>query len=267
MNEHARRELEPPATTLSRGSRGPDVRRLQEWLCLHGFHTAVDGDFGPATEAAVRRFQREHMGPEATTGAVDGETWATLVAPLARAVRAVRAGEEFAWTGVWMGGVGSRIVAIAEYLLAQEIREVGGPNAGPWVRWLMKGKEGKAYPWCAGFATTVLRQALGHSQWDTFSCDELAAKAHARGLLVHELPKAWRGPEHIKPGDLFLLRRTDRWPHDWTHCGIVTAVHAEHFETIEGNTNTDGSREGTAVHARARAFNERTDVVLIGGDR
>jgi hypothetical protein len=260
VNEHARRELEPPATTLSRGSLGPDVKRLQEWLCLHGFHTAVDGDFGPATDAALKAYQRdreddaEGPGPWGV-GEVNEATWWDLVRPLNMALGVGH-------VPLWPPAM-NILSAVCAHLYAQP-REVSRPNGGPWVRYYCRGQE---VPWCAGFVTTVLSQALGHDEWFTISCDDLAAKAHARGLLVHELPKAWRGPEHIKPGDLFLLRRTDRWPHDWTHCGIVTAVHAEHFETIEGNTNTDGSRDGTAVHARTRAFNERTDFVLIGGDR
>ncbi len=45
-------------TTLRRGTRGADVRRLQERLKEVGFSPgAIDGDFGPATDAAVMAFQ------------------------------------------------------------------------------------------------------------------------------------------------------------------------------------------------------------------
>ena len=57
-----------------------DVRRVQEWLTLAGSRTDVDGDFGPATEAAVRDFQRRCALP--VTGTVDERTWAALTAPL-----------------------------------------------------------------------------------------------------------------------------------------------------------------------------------------
>ncbi len=44
--------------TLRRGTRGADVRRLQERLKEVGFSPgAIDGGFGPATEAAVMAFQ------------------------------------------------------------------------------------------------------------------------------------------------------------------------------------------------------------------
>ncbi|MFW6032454.1 MAG: N-acetylmuramidase domain-containing protein [Phycisphaeraceae bacterium] len=46
-------------TTLRHGSRGPSVERLQRDLARRGHALEPDGVFGPATEAAVRRFQRE----------------------------------------------------------------------------------------------------------------------------------------------------------------------------------------------------------------
>ena len=47
--------------TLRRGSKGEDVRQLQDLLRRAGFDPgATDGDFGPNTEVAVRGFQRAH---------------------------------------------------------------------------------------------------------------------------------------------------------------------------------------------------------------
>jgi peptidoglycan hydrolase-like protein with peptidoglycan-binding domain len=42
---------------LQRGNQNGQVKLIQEWLSLHGEHIAIDGDFGPATQAAVREFQ------------------------------------------------------------------------------------------------------------------------------------------------------------------------------------------------------------------
>src|SRR5215510_6845248 len=45
--------------TLKEDSKGADVKRLQEALKQHGFNPGlVDGDFGPATTAAVIAFQK-----------------------------------------------------------------------------------------------------------------------------------------------------------------------------------------------------------------
>ena len=41
-----------------KGMEGDKVKLIQEWLCLHGFYVSIDGDFGPATEQAVKDFQQ-----------------------------------------------------------------------------------------------------------------------------------------------------------------------------------------------------------------
>ncbi len=47
--------------TLRRGSRGEAVQELQRELQWHGYSWVDDdGDFGPITQDAVRRFQREY---------------------------------------------------------------------------------------------------------------------------------------------------------------------------------------------------------------
>lgn len=63
---------------LRRGSRGEAVRGLQRDLTAAGHPTAADGAFGPATHAAVRKFQTERglvvdgiAGPKTMTALVD----------------------------------------------------------------------------------------------------------------------------------------------------------------------------------------------------
>lgn len=56
---------------LQRGSRGVAVRELQAYLIGHGYTTAMDSDFGPATEAAVRSFQaKKGIGVDGKVGPV-----------------------------------------------------------------------------------------------------------------------------------------------------------------------------------------------------
>ena len=49
-----------PARTLRKGNRGDDVKWLQQRLNVYGAGLAVDGDFGPVTEAAVKEYQLRH---------------------------------------------------------------------------------------------------------------------------------------------------------------------------------------------------------------
>lgn len=67
-----------PNPTLRRPARGADVRRLQELLNAKGAALVVDGDFGPATERAVKAAQDK--AGQAVTGVADAALWAWLEA-------------------------------------------------------------------------------------------------------------------------------------------------------------------------------------------
>lgn len=47
-------------TMLRRGDSGDAVRHLQELLSAAGYRIGVDGQFGPGTDSALRRFQAQH---------------------------------------------------------------------------------------------------------------------------------------------------------------------------------------------------------------
>ncbi len=230
---------------LARGARGKRARFAQEWLGLNEFNVKIDGDFGPATEQAVRAFQRASRLP--ATGVVNQETMDALSAPIHRALAPITV----------TGDLGTLVVAYARQHLEQRPREIGGPNGGPWVRLYVDGNEGSAWPWCAGFVSFILKQAaatLGVRPplAPTYSCDLLAADAQKRGLFLPERTVAAGDPARLlRPGTVFLQRRA---PGDWAHTGLVTAAHADTYETIEGNTNDSGDREGYEVCKRFRAY-------------
>lgn len=66
--------------TLSVGSSGPAVMQVQTALNQAGANPqlAVDGQYGPLTEAAVAAYQQAHKIPETTYGTVDAATWNSL---------------------------------------------------------------------------------------------------------------------------------------------------------------------------------------------
>jgi putative chitinase len=67
---------EAPRPALRPGAKGADVEALQRALKAAGHPVAVDGDFGPGTEAAVKRLQ-SGAGLKAD-GIVGRATWAAL---------------------------------------------------------------------------------------------------------------------------------------------------------------------------------------------
>ena len=235
-----------------RGDSGDKVRLIQEWLCLHGFSIPVDGEFGAATDLAVKQFQQKMS--LAVDGEVGNNTFSILVQPMVRAIEKMQAVRSHT-------SIGSLVAAYAMQHLRQSPREVGGQNMGPWVRYYTGGYQGKEYAWCAGFVCTILRQACETLELEmpvpfTLSCDTLAIEAKKAGLFVPETEA--RGKARI--GSLFLVRRTDS---DWTHVGIVTQAQADAdaFSTIEGNTNDSGDREGYEVCERARGYGKKEFIV------
>ena len=219
---------------VQQGDKGPAVKRVQEWLVLGGKNITIDGDFGPATAAAL--------------GAklVNETKWATLVAPMANlTVDTVRG---------WLSPTSA----------LPTIREVGGANAGPWVRLFMDGHEGPDWPWCAGFATWV-RKTLSASLLNTrtFSCDVLWANAKQSHVPALIRPAAGDARVLVKPGNLFMLTNPSNRS-DHTHVGFVTAVSSDGatISTLEGNTNDEGSREGYEVCRRTRSVTS-LDFILV----
>lgn len=233
-----------------RGNRGNKVRLIQEWLSLHDLGVAIDGGFGPVTERAIRRFQEEKELEK--TGIVDQQTFKELTRPMLQTLTPI-SGESKTYADL--------VAAYAHQHLAEHPREIGGENCGPWVRMYMEGHDGKDFLWCAGFVCFILRQAAGTLGIDmpferSFSCDTLAERAKNLGIFVSERQLRSGNPpkEEMPTGSLFLSRRTSK---DWTHVGLVITFHEDAIETIEGNTNDEGSREGYEVCKRLRGYKKR----------
>jgi hypothetical protein len=243
---------------IKRDAEGKSTRFVQEWLCLHDCATTIDGAFGPATEAMVRRFQtKAKLHP---SGVVDDDTMRALIAPAVRAVKDLATtAETFA----------QRVVSAARQHLREHPREIGGANAGPWVRLYTDGKEGRDWPWCAAFVTYLLQQATEGLKKGTSpikgsaSVDQLVAQAKDADVFVSEADIAGDATKlsELRPGAIFCIRsKTD--PNDWIHCGVVTAFMPDYIETIEGNTNDSGDREGYEVCRRFRGY-ANTDFIKL----
>jgi hypothetical protein len=221
---------------LKKGDLNGQVKLIQEWLCLHKETIKIDGDFGPATERAVKDFQNNNR--IAVTGIVDSDTFAKLIEPMTEALREIIPDPN--------ASLGDLVIAYANQHLLQRPREIGGQNSGPWVRLYMNGNQGSQWAWCAGFVCFCIKQACKTLNQPlpikpSFSCDLLATSAKNNNRFVDF--------NAVTRGSLFLVRRTDE---DWTHTGIVIDIDTHSCKTIEGNTNDDGSRDGYEVCMRTR---------------
>jgi hypothetical protein len=250
-------------TTLRRGRRGDQVRLVQEWLCLHEFEVMIDGQFGWATDQAVRDFQGA-SGVLPVTGEVDPQTFAMLIRPMAEALRRIEPprGATF----------GQMVAAYALQHLRNGAREVGGANRGPWVRLYMHGdqrpRSGAAVEsWNTGFVSTMIAQAAAaleigppidyHTSVNRLAEEAIAAKRFMSG------DRAARDIGKITTGSLLLLR--DRGQRNkWHHTGVITQALPKFVRTLEGNSAyaPDESPSGHAVVRQMRSYGN-LDFILL----
>ncbi|MDY8138078.1 peptidoglycan-binding protein [Aquimarina sp. 2201CG5-10] len=260
------KELVIKNTQKRRGTNNrKDVMKIQSWLTLFsvwnptsGTATEIDGDFGPATERAVKKFQEIHGLSQ--NGIVSQEVFNELSSYLKKAFEAP----------LQSTNLRDLVVEVAENHLQNhpyELQIKGQSNSGPWVRSYMDGNDGSPWFWCMGFVQAIIDQAasaLGKNFKTlmplTYSCDTVGTTGLNKGLLTR-FRKARKDPSLIKKGDIFLNQKST---FDWTHTGIITDIEGGVIETIEGNTNFQGSRNGIAVMKRTRSFmKSKIDVFSI----
>lgn len=258
---HARTELDFPgtlSTDLAKSkSNSAAIRRAQEWLNLQDCVTPIDGGYGDSTKEQVRRFQEKNGRPQ--TGEIDAETWALLTEPMRRALAPLQlpAG----------ASLEDAVIAAARQHIAQKPTEIGGNNRGPWVRLYMKGDEGEAQKWCAGFVSLMVAQAcrdLGIKLpfKRQVGVDALVADAKASGRFIGE--KDVKDPvlrrSRVTPGMLFVVRAS---PTDWTHTGIVLQLKDTTFDSLEGNTGGDGGTDGPNARIGNRSYAGKDFIRLV----
>lgn len=152
-----------------------------------------------------------------------------------------------AWTKP-TNSIRENALLIAAHLCdVEHVREVG-VNRGFWVERFLAGVGlGPGYSWCAAFVAFALKQA----GWKDLPKGAAAVRnwaswAKANGRITAK-------PER---GDLFFWLNAD----GTGHMGFVVEATPTTVRTIEGNTNTAGSREGDGCYRRTRS---RADVSFI----
>jgi len=238
---------------IKRGSRSKLVKLIQEWLCLNNLSVVIDGDYGPATEEAIKKFQSLNLpfyneyNKAYPTGETDSPTFKLLTAPMKAVVD-----KHHGCPSLW-----KTVIFYARLHYKQHPREIGGQNRGPWVRLYMDGHDGKAYPWCAGFVSHVVGQACRAMDIEmpfktTWSVPSLARDAKNKGIFL--------SGRNGKPNPGYIFLQKSR--RGYSHTGLVIARGINTFTSIEGNTNDDGSAEGYEVCSRTRSCKNKEYVVI-----
>lgn len=148
--------------------------------------------------------------------------------------------------GIVAAGPAARLISI---LTAEEgVREVPkDSNRGKRVEeyqaatWL----EGTGWAWCAAFLCWGFRK-LGEEMALPFDRPRTAAAWGFEEWAREEGLKLYKPRGTIQAGDIVMFT--------FSHIGLATEHEKGGFvKTIEGNTNTSGSREGGGVYAQRRA--------------
>lgn len=150
----------------------------------------------------------------------------------------------------------SEIADIATSQVGQ--KEATNHNDGPAVRKFQNATnlDPGGWPWCAAFVCWCIREWLR---------DPLAVKWLA---LKHTDPDMWRPVtasawgfadwSHNRPNTTQLLspdetaKKGDIVMFTFSHVGIVVSDNGKTIQTVEGNTNGSGSREGDGVYFKTR---------------
>lgn len=213
-----------------------NIKRVQTELNARGFGPLeVDGIAGAKTYTAVKAFQ-------AANGlTADGQVGPATLSKLFPVQEAQ-----------------SRNLAIRAMQIAQSkvgVRELTGNNDGPEVEAYLKAVGlGKGYSWCMAFIV--------------WCYDQAAQQLGVKNPLVRTggCMKQWNEykgkkvkPEELQEGDVAIMDLGGGAGHVF----IVTQRRTSVVDTVEGNTNNNGSANGDGVYNRTRTVGGK----IIGGIR
>ena len=159
-----------------------------------------------------------------------------------------------------------------------EIGTVESPansNSGPRVRGyqLATNLGGTGWPWCAAFVCWCIRE------WGRFPEVRAALVAAGHPVRTDAQFEKWRPKTAAAFGfhtwaidrDLMIfddsgkqaLHTGDIMTFDMSHIGIVITDSGKMIETVEGNTNSAGGREGGGVFQKTRRLDEARRFIRI----
>lgn len=148
-----------------------------------------------------------------------------------------------------------RLVELAKKEVGVE--EVGGTNCGPRVNeykaatWL---PYEEAWPWCAAFIDWLVMTAMEESgKQFTFARPRTAGAWDLENWSMKQDGSTWTklNPQasDIAPGDIVIFT--------FSHVGLAVDIPAKGLvQTVEGNSNAQGSREGGGVWKQTRKLSQ-----------
>ena len=236
---------------LRKDSKGTSVSQLQKLLNSFNKNTSLsfDGEFGPATLKAVKRFQ-ESAGLVAD-GIVGPKTWQALslggpsqnkktkVLSLPASLQAPQSAlADIAARYIGVKETGNNKAGNSKELLAifqSDSLSVNGVTDG--------------YPWCAAFVSFCVQALIKNSPSFILTVPPKEASVNRFLNVWAKNSKCLIFPRN---SEFFSPQKGDIVVFTFSHIGIVESVDGKMVTTIEGNTNDAGSREGSVVARKVR---------------
>jgi peptidoglycan hydrolase-like protein with peptidoglycan-binding domain len=210
----------------------------------------ADGEFGANTEAAVELFQARHTNAHGAPLDVDGEVGSDTWGALFGAATVPKSDD---------GPAASGILAAALDVASKEVGVLEvppGSNGGKRVEEYQRTVGiSKGDAWCVAFVYWCFKQAaagIGIANPMEKDCrtggvlDLWNRARRAAKVKTISTREALDNPGTLKPGMVFIIETGG----GKGHTGIVSRIVGNRLETIEGNTNDGGSREGIGVFRR-----------------
>jgi hypothetical protein len=234
------RELHVTSPALA----GQDVFTVQTRLASLGWSPGVlDGEYGPATAAAVSAFQQasglevDGVVGRVTRAALRSKDAATAPPPTEQAPAR---------------SVGAKALAEAIAHLGEKEKPAGS-NRTPFGKWF--GVD--AVPWCNIFVSYCFSIGAGTTIAQGFHGAGCAARGCAYVPTTEAWLRAtgqWIGPGEPGPGDIVIYNWDNGLP---DHVGIVeTYLGGGKFTAIEGNTAVGNDSNGGEVMRRLRYLSQ-----------
>jgi peptidoglycan hydrolase-like protein with peptidoglycan-binding domain len=261
-------EIATPVLPITAASPDGDILRLQEWLVVRGISVGenpaaapgsaaavgIDGDFGPATQAGCATFAAAAGLPNAT---VDAAFWQALTNGM-RSAFSFQAAQPT---------IADAVVETARAHLVQHPLEArrfidgglkGRDNSGPWVRAYCLGYSDQ---WCQGAASQWVKQAftaLGQPlpfPLDGDGISPLYVPSIVKSASRNSRLVPGSSPTPVPAGSFFFVRGMLDGSPSHIHVGVTISETRPdgRFDSIEGNTNLDGSQNGWEVCQRTRS--------------
>jgi hypothetical protein len=260
---------------LERGSTGSAVKSVQRRLLKLGYRPVgprrkeliADGKFESITEEAVVEFQMQNMDRHGDPLKVDGQvgplTWEALfdveITELSRPKP--RSGKKYRLMAEALGVARSQV----------GVREVPkDSNKGPKVeKYLASVDMDPGNAWCAAFTYWCVSRAAARLDYDKVPLIKTAWTPSiwtwAKRKECYLMPKDVLNRQSVvDPGSLFLLHGRVNEHTRVKHVGFVESIEGGFANTVEGNTNKGGSREGGGVYRLRRPLASIYRIVTYG---